>query len=46
VVTRDYLRSELERVFRERKRAVKDTKDVKDVNKDVKDDVPAVGGGD
>jgi uncharacterized membrane protein len=44
VVTRDYLRSELERVFRERKRAVKDN--TKDVNKDVKDDVPAVGGGD
>ncbi|WP_367132204.1 DUF1003 domain-containing protein [Saccharothrix sp. HUAS TT1] len=48
VVTRDYLRSELERVFRERKRpnkeakgakdAVKDTRDAKDA---VKDDVPS-----
>jgi uncharacterized membrane protein len=43
VVTRDYLRSELERVFRERKRPAKDAKDAKDVRdpKDAKDDVPS-----
>ena len=40
VATRDYLRSELERVFRERKRPHKDAKETKGT-KGVKDDVSA-----